>query len=226
MSRPLSPPGSPAAAERRPAPAGEKAGLRKLMKATLRAISPAERGRLSRLAAESFLSLPEYARARILLAFLSMGEELSTASLVDKALAQGKLVAVPRMERSPGEGDYLVFVPLLEDYRAWPRDRFGIPEPPSEAAGLSAEELGAASVLVAVPGLAFDPAGGRLGRGKGYYDRFLAAARAGAVRHGGSLFACGLCFAGQIVDQVPTDGRDQALDAVASEDGLFRTRRT
>jgi 5-formyltetrahydrofolate cyclo-ligase len=64
-----------------------------------------------------------------------------------------------------------------------------------------------------VPGLAFDRAGNRLGRGKGYYDRFLVRARRG----GPGLAAIGVCLAGQLVAEVPHSALDQRVDGVVTD---------
>ena len=197
----------------------EKAEARKRSKALLKAMSSEESERLSRRAADNLRALPEYKGASIVLAFLSMGEEIRTESLIESAISEGKTVAVPRMERSPRGEPIIVFVPLPKDYRAWPRDRFGIPVPPAESSPLSEEELCSGSTIVVTPGLAFDRGGGRLGRGKGYYDRFLSGARACAARRGSSLFACGFCYAAQLVDEVPSGRDDAAVDLVVTDAG-------
>jgi 5-formyltetrahydrofolate cyclo-ligase len=72
--------------------------------------------------------------------------------------------------------------------------------------------------LVLVPLLAFDRQGGRLGYGKGYYDRTLAKLRAGPR----PPVAIGLAFADQEVADVPTGPHDVALDAVVTEHALLR----
>ena len=197
----------------------EKAEVRKRVKALLKAMDPEEAGERSQRAADNLRALPEYAEAEIILAFLSMGGEIGTESLVGAALADGKIVAVPRMEFSPEAGHYLVFIPLPPEYQTWPRDRYGIPEPPAEARKLSEEELCSTSVIVVTPGLAFDRGGGRLGRGKGYYDRYLSGIRAGAARLGGSVVACGFCFAAQLVGEVPRGEGDMSVDLIVTEDG-------
>jgi 5-formyltetrahydrofolate cyclo-ligase len=202
----------------------EKATLRKQMKAVLAAIGEEERRELGLAAARNFAAMPEYREAGILLAFLSMKGEIQTEGLIGMALSEGKTVAVPRMESSPGRGDFIVFVPLSPDYLSWPRDRYGIPEPPAAAAALGEDELGACPVLVATPGMAFDRKGGRLGRGKGYYDRFLSGARAASARLGGSIVACGLCYAAQLVGEVPRDADDLAVELIASEKGVWDCR--
>ncbi len=69
--------------------------------------------------------------------------------------------------------------------------------------------------LVLVPLLAFDPYGGRLGQGGGYYDRTLAQLRAERP-----VFVLGLAYAGQEVERLPAETHDQPLDAVLTETGL------
>ncbi len=197
----------------------QKAEVRKHIKSILGALSPEESETLSRRASELVCALPEYRSADIVLAFLSMGEEIKTSHLIAKALGDGKLVAVPRMEHSPEEGDYIVFIPLSRDYETWPRDRFGIPTPAKDAKRLTDDELETSRVFVVTPGLAFDREGGRLGRGKGYYDRFLAGVRAKAAVRGGSVFACGFCFAAQLADKVPCGEADMRVDAIVTENG-------
>jgi len=197
-----------------------KMELRKTAKAILKAMDGESRERLSQRIVNNLMTLPEYGTADIVLAFLSMREEVQTASLIDQGHKEGKVVAVPRMGFSAEKGDFLEFVPLPADFGAWPLDRFGIPEPPRDAQMLSMEELGRFRVVVAVPGLAFDGRGGRMGRGKGYYDRFLAMARATAAQCGGLLTACGLCFESQIVEAVPMDPWDRRVDYLATETGL------
>jgi 5-formyltetrahydrofolate cyclo-ligase len=85
------------------------------------------------------------------------------------------------------------------------------PEPgtPAEASGID---------LVLVPGLGFGPAGQRIGRGAGFYDRFLGNPRLRAVR-------CGLAFELQVVEGIPMSGHDAALDMLITETGISRFAR-
>jgi 5-formyltetrahydrofolate cyclo-ligase len=72
----------------------------------------------------------------------------------------------------------------------------------------------AAIAVILVPGLAFTPGGQRLGRGGGYYDRYLAALPAGTLK-------IGVCFGFQIVGALPTEPHDQTVDVVVTEAGLL-----
>ncbi|WP_208294102.1 5-formyltetrahydrofolate cyclo-ligase [Ilumatobacter fluminis] len=67
--------------------------------------------------------------------------------------------------------------------------------------------------VVVVPGLGFTADGARLGRGGGWYDRFLARRRADCV-------AIGVCFAEQLVDELPVEDHDVAVDVVVTDDGV------
>jgi 5-formyltetrahydrofolate cyclo-ligase len=91
---------------------------------------------------------------------------------------------------------------------------FGTREPVADEA--TRMDLSAAATIL-VPGLAFDRTGGRLGRGGGFYDRFLAdpAVRGRRV---------GVCFARQIFERVPIEEHDAMLDAIVTEDGWIEVR--
>lgn len=186
-----------------------KAELRRRMTAVLSSIGADERLAAGRRVAEAMRGQPGYADARLVLAFLSMPAELDTGPAIDAALADGKRVAVPRID-----GDDIAFVELSTGWKAWPRDRWGIPTPPTGAAALPFAEIAVGPTLALIPGLAFDAAGGRLGRGKGYYDRFLegvyAAAEAGARR----FTALGLGYGAQLVDAVPRGPLDRLVDGL------------
>jgi 5-formyltetrahydrofolate cyclo-ligase len=142
----------------------------------------------------------------VLLTFLSMPHEIGTRTMIEAAFAAGKSVAVPLIES--GDIRFLVMPP---DARTPPRDRWGIPVPDSAWQPLDPARAG--RILVAAPGLAFDRTGNRLGRGKGYYDRFLGRARASGAR----FLVIGVCFADQLVDEVPHSQRDQPIDGVVTE---------
>jgi len=86
---------------------------------------------------------------------------------------------------------------------------FGILEPTPETPEIAIHEIDA----FICPGLAFDLGGGRLGRGRGYYDRMLSACRTDAIK-------IGACFACQIVDHTFTEAHDIPMDVVICESGI------
>jgi 5-formyltetrahydrofolate cyclo-ligase len=183
-----------------------KPEMRASMTAALKALAPNVLAENSAIVAARLALRTEWLHADVVLCFLSMPHELDTAPLIAAARAQGRTVAVPLIE-----GDDIRFVMYPADAGSLARDRWGIPVPDPGWEPLSLAR--AARPLVTAPGLAFDREGNRLGRGKGYYDRFLAGARA-AVRE---IPVIAVCFSLQLVETVPHGNADQPVDAVITE---------
>lgn len=180
-----------------------RAGMERL----LARLDPADLGRRSVLVARRLAETQAWRNADVILCFLSMPKELDSAPLISAAHASGRRVAAPRIQ-----GEVIRFFYLPADPGELPRDRWGIPVPRADWEPFDARP--GARVLVAAPGLAFDRRGNRLGRGKGYYDRFLREARA---EPGSELAAVGICLSEQLVAEVPHNERDQRLDGVVTE---------
>jgi len=193
--------------------------MRRAMKGLLGGMDRADLRDRSGRAAERFRQTGAWMWMDVLFCFLSMPGELATYSLIRAARDEGKPVAVPRIE----DGE-IRFVTLPPGVPTPPRDRWGIPVP--DPAWPAVDPPRAGRILVCAPGLAFDRQGNRLGRGKGYYDRFLSRARAARAH----LVAIGICFAGQVVAEVPHGETDQRLDGLVTDaetllfdrDGLIR----
>lgn len=133
---------------------------------------------------------------KVIMLYSALPDEVPTQILMDELVAQGKMVLLPRvisdtdmeLHRYTGKQDLQT-------------GAYGIQEPTGELF----TDYNAIDVAI-VPGMAFDVEGHRLGRGKGYYDRFLS-----RVPH---LYKIGLCFSWQLVDQVPCDEHDIKMDEV------------
>ena len=184
-----------------------KGELRARMGRVLASLDPVDLDRRSLQAALRFQATQAWQDAAVVLCFLSMPGELNSSFLIESAHSSGRRVAVPRIE-----GDVIRFLFLPYDAGELPRDKWGIPVPCSWWEPLQLR--GRAGVLVAAPGLAFDRQGNRLGRGKGYYDMFLAEAR-GVL--GNELVALGICLSDQLVESVPCTERDQRLNGVVTD---------
>jgi 5-formyltetrahydrofolate cyclo-ligase len=141
------------------------------------------------------LELPEFQEAKRISVYLSMPKgEISTASIVKQALLQGKRVFVPHIQEAPnstvpGKTMEMFALSSLSDMESLQRGNWGIPN--LDATSLSDREnafggfgpstegqFGNNGIfegldLILLPGMAFDHSKGRLGHGKGYYDRFL-----------------------------------------------------
>jgi len=186
----------------------DKASARKRMKALLAAMDPVDLAARSRLAAARLLASRWWRDADVVLAFLAMPGEPDPSAVVAAARAGGKTVAAPVIEA--GE---ITFRVIGGDPARLPRDGWGIPQPdPSWPAWTP--DPAAPRVLVVTPGLAFDPRGHRLGRGRGYYDRFLARLR---TLPGLRASVVAFCLDEQVVDRVPHGDGDQPVDAIVTD---------
>ena len=122
----------------------------------------------SRVICSKLLSLPVFQQAQTIMFYVSVRGEVNTFPMMEKAIEFKKRVDVPVIRK---ETRHLIPVEITSLRELIPGP-YGIPEPPfDEAHALRPEDLD----LVLVPGVAFDHAGNRLGRGAGYYDRFLSA---------------------------------------------------
>ncbi len=145
------------------------------------------------------LSTPWFLEAGSVMAFVPMPMEPDIREILRRTLDMGKRLALPRCM---GGGIMKAhWVRSLEDLIPGP---FQIPEPDRNLP----EALPAEIDLILTPGLAFDRRGGRLGRGMGYYDRFL------ADFTGRTL---GICFQEALLPRVPMDRYDLFMDAVATD---------
>lgn len=191
----------------------EKHELRQRTLALLRAMDADARAVNSAAICRRVAESPAFASAKTVLLYIPTPEEVDVRPLFRSALAAGKACAAPRMDWEL-RGMWAVMVP--EANFATEVRRHGLHEPlESVPAPLEAIDL------VVTPGVAFDRSGGRLGRGAGYYDRFLVdwrARRQEAGRTAGT--ALGVCFAAQLLEVVPREAHDVLLDGVAWEDGL------
>lgn len=154
-----------------------------------------ERSEKSKQIIEKLTDTFEYKNAQTVLCYWSMPDEVFTHDFV-VAAAQNKRIFLPVVD-----GDILRIREFrgVEDLSQG--SSFSILEP-----GESAPEGGIEQIdLVVVPGVAFDLQGGRLGRGKGFYDKLLSDAH---------VYKIGICFDFQLIDQVPRDAFDILMDKV------------
>lgn len=182
--------------------ASEKKALRARLKAERRGLDPAARASADAAIAARVRALPEWAAAPVVLAYLSMADEVDTRELVRAAWAAGKRVAAPRVV-----GERAMEWRWIEPDSALETSPYGIEEPLASPDTLvDATELPAAS-LALVPGLAFDADGHRLGYGGGFYDAFLA---------GFTGVSVGLCRDASLLESLAALGCLEAHDLAAS----------
>lgn len=183
-----------------------KRALRRAILADRDALSGAERAARSEAIVDRLLGLDEAAGAERVLAFWSFGSEVDTAPLIDRLRSRGATVALPRVE----DGDVVPVVWTPGSSVA--ATSFGSMEP-ADGRVLVARELD----LIVVPGVAFDRSCHRVGYGGGFYDRLLASTPGGTN-------AVAIAFGVQVVDEVPSGPFDRPVDAIVTEDEVFRCR--
>jgi len=175
----------------------DKTSLRQQIRARLRAMSPEQHRADSQRLGERLFTLPMWKQARIVLLFAPLRDEPDIGPVISAALKEGKEVLLPKLE--PGGFSYHACP--IKSVDGLSPGKFGILEPPDTSTAMALNRLD----LVLVPGVAFDPRGGRLGRGKGFYDRLLSAVNG---------TKCGVAFDEQIVDAVPVGPMDVRLNCI------------
>jgi len=179
-----------------------KAALRAELKQTRDALTPAQRREYSRAICERVLQLPEVQSAASVFCFISYGSEIDTHPLLDWFLGEGKTVVVPKI--TPDRGMIAVPFSGWEDLEP---GQLGILTPRSDTARDAPVDV------CITPGLGFTVAGGRLGYGRGYYDRWFAG-------HGArARIAVG--FECQILDALPTESTDIPVTMLVTEGRLI-----
>ena len=176
-----------------------KAALRAEM-ASIR-VRPDERSLDSAAICQHVKALPEWAEARVILLFAALPDEPNVDALWD----QSKQVCLPRFR-----ADRTYEAAYVRDRNDLVSGQFGILEPPGSAACAGPSEVD----LVITPGVAFDASGYRLGRGRGFYDRWLECLTA---------YRCGVGYDHQLVRAgVPHEPHDARMEVVVTPSGEFR----
>jgi 5-formyltetrahydrofolate cyclo-ligase len=172
-----------------------------------------DKDELSRRICARFASLEEYAAAQTVMLYVHTRSEVRTQTFLSEAIGAGKRVVVPYCVA----GQLELF--HLEDLGELALGTFGILEPkeslrdqPSKRPAI--DELD----LVMVPGVAFDRDGGRLGHGKGYYDKLLHAARPDTP-------LVGVAFECQLFPRIPMLPHDVFMNRVVTEKAAYPGRR-
>lgn len=144
-------------------------------------------------------SLPAFKKAGTILLYYSLNDEVRTETLIKRWSKKKKLV-LPVIN-----GEDLDLKEYKDELSISNDNRFSIKEP----TGSTYNEYDKIELAI-IPGMAFDKNGNRLGRGKGYYDRLLKRINAHKI---------GICFGYQVVDKIPSEEFDCAVNEVWTENG-------
>ena len=185
-----------------------KAALRKRLLAARAALPDDRRAEGGRLLRDAVLALPETQMAGTVAAYLSVGTEPGTRSLVYALWKRGAYVLLPLL-RPDNDLDWASYEGP-DSLAAAPRGLLEPTEPPRGPGAVASADL------VIVPALAVDRRGRRLGRGGGSYDRALA-------RVGGAVPTVALLYDDELLDEVPAGPHDQPVRLVAQPaQGIIR----
>ncbi len=182
-----------------------KQELRAFLKERRAAIPPEEKKVCDQRIVEIIASLSSFREASAVLMYAPRGSEIDLIPLVRVARKLGKTVAFPRCDVQTNTMQFFVLAP---DARLV-QGAYGIFEPPADAPLCEIDER----TLCILPGLSFSPDGGRLGYGKGYYDRFLAAYQGVTV---------GAVYASMVAKSLPVEPHDIPVQLLVTERGVMR----
>lgn len=178
----------------------------------LREQTSALRERKGKEALKRIAGWPVFQRVSWLFSYVSMGYELDTTALIDRAIWAGKRVTVPVIsDEGKKLGSFLIseIRDRLKELEIGP---FGIDQPkpqfvrPVEPALLE---------IALVPGVAFDRNGHRLGHGKGYFDRFLSQLSPNCLK-------VGMGFDFQVILELPHESHDVSMDVIVTNREIVR----
>ncbi len=185
----------------------DKPDFREHAREILAQMDDEERAAKSRRIARNLFSTRYWKEAASVFVFLSLRLEVDTTGIIEKACSAGKLVAIPRVE---GAG---ILFHDCSHARQFRRSRIGILEPVKDTPIVNPGDL-EMPLLVVTPGLAFDRSGHRLGRGRGFYDRFFACLRDDPDIRFSSV---AICFFEQLFDSIPSVEHDQKVDCIVTD---------
>ena len=185
----------------------DKADWRRQVRESVRALSPEERATASHTLCERLRALPIWQQSRTVLCFAPLADEPNITPLIQETIEAGKQVALPRFDAT-SQKYRPACVSAVSELVA---GAFGTLEPGAECPALALNPLD----LILVPGVAFDFAGRRLGRGKGYYDRLLAEVPG---------HRCGVAFDRQLVARLPEEPHDMRVDSILTPTRWLQVR--
>jgi 5-formyltetrahydrofolate cyclo-ligase len=189
--------------------AATKEELREQMRARLAAVSASDVRVSSAAIWERLSVLDEFTRAMRSLIYVSKATEVDTRGLIQQLLAMGRQVCVPWYDEAK---ESYVASELRDFALDLMTGQFGILESKPEAIRpVAGDQIDAALV----PGLAFDEAGNRLGRGKGYFDRLLRDLRGVKIA---------LAYDFQVLSEVPSEAHDARVDFIVTEKRVIKIR--
>ena len=184
-------------------PAGNKGAIRERIRSLRRGFDMAWVEQASPLILEKVVALPQFSAARVVSCYMALPHEVQTDELIEMCWQLGKRVCVPALLKGSHEYE----LSWLEPGDATVQGPVKIPQP-RDIRRVQPKDVN----LMIVPAMAFDRRGNRLGHGCGHYDRLMAKCPG---------YKVGLVFEVQMVDEVPVEALDVAVDIVVTEQNIY-----
>jgi len=177
-----------------------KQSLREKILRRLKTQKEEERHRKSLAIKRRLLALSEFRKANVIMFYVSKDGEVETMPMIEAALERGKAVLVPVIKLREKK---MAVSEIMDPDKDLVKGPYGIYQPKAHFEVFHPRSID----LAVVPGIAFDGNGSRLGRGMGYYDKFLTRLRPGVPR-------VGLAFSFQVVKKLPKLSHDQPVTRI------------
>ena len=182
----------------------DKEILRKEIKAKIAKLSSREVSKDNKAINSHICVSRLFLEGKVIMGYLAQSKEVNIDASLQQAINSGKIVCVPHILEEAGQMEIV----RLNALKNLGKDRFGIREPQAPYEVIDPAEVD----LVLVPAVAYTAQGNRIGRGGGYYDRFLP--------HCAKAVPMGVAFEAQVVDEMPVNAHDQNIRYLVTETGL------
>lgn len=164
----------------------------------------------SKTITDELINMEAFQKAKVIMCYLSFGNEVNTRPIINECLRQGKQILVPLIIKNTDGTTHMEASELIDPDKDLEPRTLGILEPKESTIRIMEPKI---IDLVVIPGLAFDRQGNRLGYGAGYYDYFLKRLRPDCHK-------IAITFSIQIVEQIPTEEHDLPITNILTEKGL------
>lgn len=165
---------------------------------------------------QTFTASDVYKQADVIFCYMAMWDEISVSKIIEQAIKDNKKVALPKIDNENSVMDFY-FVDSLNNVE--PEKIYGILEPNSICEKVILSEL-KGNVVILVPGRAFNLHGERIGRGKGFYDKFLS--QLSEYKNSFNLKVCGVSYSVQITKDFPVEETDYKMEYLLCEYGITK----
>lgn len=183
----------------------DKKELRKRLLQQRKELSREDCRKASKSICKRLTALDLYKEADMIFAYSSIKNEISCDYLIEKAIADGKKVALPRVINSEDNDIEMQFF-YIDENAELESGFMGICEPEEDYSTLA---VPSGKTLIVLPGIAFDRKFARIGYGKGFYDRYLSL-------YGENSQSVAVCYDFQLFDEIPSDEHDIPAGAIVT----------